>query len=38
MTLQDAIARAISQATGQNFRIDDRHALGGGCITEPTTK
>ena len=32
MSLQDAIAHAISQATGQNFRIDDRHALAGGCI------
>jgi fructosamine-3-kinase len=32
MSLPDAIARAISQATGQSFRIDDRRAVGGGCI------
>jgi protein-ribulosamine 3-kinase len=32
MSLQDAIARAISQATSQSFRVDDRHAVGGGCI------
>jgi protein-ribulosamine 3-kinase len=32
MSLQDTIAHAISQATGESFRIDDRHAVGGGCI------
>ncbi len=32
MPLQNAIARAISQATGQRFPIDDRREVGGGCI------
>lgn len=32
MSRQDAIARAITQATGQNFQIDDRREVGGGCI------
>ena len=32
MSLPDAIARAISQATGQDFQIDDRRRVDGGCI------
>ena len=37
MPLQDAIARAISQATGQHFQIDDRRGVDGGCINRAET-
>ena len=37
MSLQDAIARAISQATGQHFQIDDRRGVDGGCINRAET-
>jgi len=32
MSVMDAIATAISRATGTDFRIDRRHGAGGGCI------
>lgn len=32
MSLLDAIARAVSQATGETFRPEGRHGVGGGCI------
>lgn len=32
MLLPEAVARAISQATGQAFQLEDRHNVAGGCI------
>lgn len=32
MTLQDAVAHAISKATGVAFRIENQHNVAGGCI------
>jgi fructosamine-3-kinase len=32
MSLQDALARAIAQATGEDFRPEGRQSVGGGCI------
>ena len=32
MSLHDAIARAISEATGTSFKPDGRNTVGGGCI------
>ena len=32
MSLQAAVAHAISQATGQTFQLEDRHNVAGGCI------
>ena len=30
----DEIAEEITQATGEPFKICDRHAVGGGCINQ----
>jgi len=32
MSVQEAVVRAITQATGERFRIEDRREVGGGCI------
>ena len=32
MTLHDAMARAITRATGETFRSEGRQGVGGGCI------
>lgn len=34
MNLWDAIRQNVEQATGVTIRLDDRHAIGGGCINQ----